>query len=115
MNSLIRLFFPAACLGCRTPIDDHQRLCEPCSSLVEHVEPPFCPICCEPGAEGRCNACREWPPPFSRAFAPFLHAGPVVRAIHRFKYEDEPSLAPRLAKWAVSSASAFWQQAPAQV
>jgi ComF family protein len=53
------------------------------------------------------------PPPFTRAWAPFAHEGPVARAIHRFKYEDHPELAAPLAELLAEEARSFLSRAPA--
>jgi ComF family protein len=45
-----------------------------------------------------CSRCERAPPPFANAWSPYLHEGPLARAIHRFKYEDHPELAPLLAR-----------------
>ena len=70
--------------------------CDTCAVGLTEVEEPRCPRCGEP-ASGTCARCLVRPPPFSRAFSPYVHEGPLARAIHRFKYEDHPELAAPLA------------------
>jgi ComF family protein len=59
-----------------------------------------------------CPRCHLHPPPFTRAWAPFAHEGPVARAIHRFKYEDHPELAEPLAELLADEARSFLSRAP---
>jgi ComF family protein len=44
--------------------------------------------------------------------SPFVHEGPLARAIHRFKYEDRPELAPPLAALLAPGASALLSHEP---
>jgi ComF family protein len=55
------------------------------------------------------------PPPFRRAFAPFVHFGAVARAIHRFKYEDHPELSAPLGRLLSNEAKVFLSGAPGLV
>ena len=64
-----------------------------------------CPVCGVPADEAllpalrprRCAHCREKPPPFALATAPYLHGGALAEAVHRLKYEGREDLGPALA------------------
>jgi ComF family protein len=51
-------------------------------------------------------------PPMVESHAPFVHHGPVSRAIHRWKYEDHPELTRSLAQLLVEHAGDFLERAP---
>jgi ComF family protein len=111
---LLDLFFPPSCMGCGKVLPSAGAFCESCDLLVEVTASPNCQRCSEPGDFGNrlCPRCRTFTRHFERAFAPFTHAGPIARAIHRFKYEDHPELAPRLAQLLINSAPEFIERAP---
>ncbi|HET9753053.1 MAG TPA: phosphoribosyltransferase family protein, partial [Myxococcales bacterium] len=62
--------------------------------------PAGCPLCGVPQDESllpalkprRCLHCRERPPAFALAAAPYLHGGALAEAIHRLKYEGREDL-----------------------
>ncbi len=117
-NSLVRalqeLLYPPACLACSHVMSARAAFCESCDTAVERVPPACCRCCAEPGhfLASLCPRCSARPPPFSRAWAPFTHEGPVARAIHRFKYEDHPELAQPLAELLADEARSFLARAP---
>jgi ComF family protein len=114
LGGLLELLYPPACLACAKVIPARAFFCETCDTAVERVPPACCRSCAEPGtfSSGQCPRCRVSPPPFTRAWAPFAHEGPVARAIHRFKYEDHPELAQPLGELLAHEASAFLRRAP---
>src|SRR5260370_21199064 len=99
-EELGEIFFPPTCLACAEVLPAASFFCEDCVENLERLPPAHCVLCAEPGVfpSGRCPRCAIRPPPFARAFAPFAHDGPIARAIHQFKYEDHPELAPGLAR-----------------
>jgi ComF family protein len=99
-EGLAEIFFPPTCLACAEVLPAPGFFCRRCTEGVERLPTPHCIECAEPGTfpRGRCPRCAARPPPFDRAFAPFAHDGPIARAIHQFKYEDHPELAPGLAQ-----------------
>jgi ComF family protein len=98
VRGLVDLFFPPSCAACGKPTQDGGGpFCETCALGLCEVEEPRCARCGEPAA-ALCSRCAQRPPPFARAFAPYVHEGPLARAIHRFKYEDHPELAAPLAE-----------------
>ncbi len=117
LKALLDLLYPPACLACAKVLPGQAFFCEPCDTALERVPPACCRTCAEPGAfpGSTCPRCRVSPPPFTRAWAPFAHEGPVARAIHRFKYEDHPELAGPLAELLAGEAQGFLAKAPACV
>jgi ComF family protein len=115
LHALLELLYPPACIACAKVMPVRAAFCETCDIAVERLPPARCRTCAEPGTFPRdtCPRCRLSPPPFSRAWAPFAHEGPVARAIHRFKYEDHPELAPALAELLASECRQFLSRAPA--
>lgn len=116
MRKLIDILYPPQCVGCARLLTVEAHLCEACDRAVTAL-PDGCRRCAEPGefARDTCPRCQRRPPAFSRAFAPFAHEGPIAHAIHQFKYEDHPELAPALGRLLASAARAFLADAPATV
>jgi ComF family protein len=114
--SLWELVFPYDCLSCGKVVPGQTSFCKRCELLVDKTSDGVgCSICCEPGVEGVCQPCRKKRPVYQRAFSPFLHLGAIARAIHRFKYEDKPELAPRLADLLVKNSEGYLKKAPTWV
>jgi ComF family protein len=111
------LLFPETCLGCRARVSRDGDFCPDCAPLLEPLPATGCRRCAEPGRYpgDTCHRCAARPPPFDRAFAPFVHGGPLARAIHRFKYEDRPELARPLGLLLARQAAGFLSSAPALV
>jgi ComF family protein len=108
VQGLLEILFPPSCLGCGRVLPGTAFFCEGCDAEVERLPRPGCPCCAEPSELPEpCPRCAARPPPFVRAFAPFVHGGPVSRAIHRFKYEDHPELARPLAELLAEEAATF--------
>lgn len=109
METLLDVFYPPSCLACMKLVEGRAYFCEDCSYIVETLPSIHCVCCAEPGkfSSGRCQRCEKRPPPFSRSYAPFVHAGAVAHAIHLYKYEDRPELARPLAKLLFEGAKHF--------
>src|SRR5262245_20750467 len=101
LGGLLELIYRSAAVACGELVARDQTFCGGCSLQVEPLAEPRCQICAEPGPRPvqACARCVRRPPPFSRAYAPAAHAGPLSRSIHRFKYEDHPELARPLGRW----------------
>ena len=114
ISALLDVLFPAACLACGQLLAAESFFCSVCRDGVARLPELCCATCAEPGgfAGGRCVRCAARPPPFSRAFAPFAHEGPIARAVHQFKYEDHPDLARPLGKLLAGEAARFLASAP---
>ncbi|WP_208647439.1 ComF family protein [Corallococcus interemptor] len=117
-KALLDLIYPPMCLACAKVLPGLGAVfCEPCDTALERLPPACCRTCAEPGVfqGSTCPRCRTVPPPFSRAWAPFAHEGPVARAIHRFKYEDHPDLAAPLGALLADEARRFLRTSPGHV
>lgn len=114
LQALLEVLYPPACIACVKVLPVTVAFCETCDLALERLPLARCRTCAEPGIfpRGRCPRCHDAPPPFTRAWAPFAHEGPVARAIHRFKYEDHPELAPALAGLLATECRHFLSQAP---
>ena len=114
LQQLLELLYPPACIACAKVLAVRTAFCETCDLAVERLPTARCRTCAEPGTFPRhtCTRCHDAPPPFTRAWAAFAHEGPVARAIHRFKYEDHPELAPALAELLASECRQFLARAP---
>jgi competence protein ComFC len=69
-------------------------VCEACQKRVVFIKPPFCSVCGLPleGAithEFQCGNCRELDLQFAWARSSALASGPVLEAIHRYKYNRQ--------------------------
>ncbi len=118
LSALLDLLYPPACIACAKVLPGAgSHFCETCDTALERLPPACCRTCAEPGTfpGGLCHRCRAAPPPFSRAWAPFSHDGPLARAIHRFKYEDHPELAAPLGELLADEARSFLDKASAYV
>lgn len=101
-HSAVRLLFPYTCVGCG-------RLGEQfCARCAQAVEPSSLLRCARCGTPQRtitrgCPNCLPYgdaAPILTRAAA--LHTFPLREAIHAFKYEKQPELAPLLARYLVA-------------
>src|SRR5947207_1014021 len=92
---LIDWLLPPRCGSCRAL---GAWLCEPCLARVRPLAEPLCRRCGRelPFAGDACG-CRHRLRRLSRARSAADYAGPLERAIHRFKYEGWRALAPALA------------------
>src|SRR4051794_28122341 len=117
MRGLIDLVLPPTCVACGKVLQVDAFFCAECDRAVDPLPLGACRHCADPdgGAEGICRRCREQPPPFTRGFAPFLHEGPVAKAVHHYKYEDHPELAAPLGKLLARAADAYLHDAPTEI
>ena len=98
----LTLLFPPTCVGCGRL---GELLCADCAQAVEPTPQPQCARCglALPTATLRCAACvrtRDRSLHFTRSAA--LHSASMRDAIHAFKYERQPMLAPLLARYLVA-------------
>jgi ComF family protein len=110
------LLFPPLCVGCGRL---GERFCSHCAQAVEAVPQPQCTHCgfVLPAVTARCVNCAgrvDDPLTFTRAAA--LHSSPLREAIHAFKYEAQPELAPLFARYLVAVyAEPPWSELPQPV
>ncbi len=96
LNAVLDFFFPRFCLFCQSPlpVTEPGLTCAPCLAALPVLPRPRCRCCGAPfrsplGGERLCQACLRQPPPFDRARAVFFYEGPILEAIHRFKYQRQ--------------------------
>ena len=92
-QSALNLVFPLECAGCG---EDGEVLCPECVSGLARLEPPFCPLCADPGFNGPCPRCAATGPVIDGVRAPFLLEDPLRKLVHRFKYQHMRAAAPAL-------------------
>ena len=117
LSALIDLLFPPVCLLCgRFLWDDPvlvmgQRIdfCTECCTSFKRITGPVCPSCGRPypedsGPDHLCEDCMVTPPAYDMITTPFVFEGPLMDAIHAFKYGGKShyakSLGPLLAQFA---------------
>ena len=95
---------PPVCVACGEASGAHGGLCPSCWSAVRWIERPFCevtgaPMAVDLGPGAVSPLAIALRPPYGRARAAAMHDGVAKRLVHRLKYEDDTSLAPRMARW----------------
>ena len=86
-RSALELLFPIHCLGCGREGDV---ICASCVDGLRKLDEPFCDVCAQPGAQGKCDWCLENPSDIDGIRAPYLFEGPLREAVHRFKWSFLP-------------------------
>ena len=88
--SVANLLYPPACLLCHGARPSGV-VCEECATEMPQRQPPVC-VRCGVGLPGAfdavalCAPCRQRPPSFDLARAPWTYAGRAQHAIRQFKY-----------------------------
>jgi len=104
-EQLLNLVYPPHCVFCKTATSSGREvICPACRATAKRVLPPFCQVCSRPfdgvvTSEFTCPRCRETPPFFDCAVAPYRSDTVVREAIHRFKYNGQYYLRHLLAEW----------------
>jgi ComF family protein len=109
INRLINIIYPPRCLICSEFLnkdpqknrDNTLSFCTTCLADFQKISSPLCSICGRPFAEGRdadhlCEDCLRKRPVYKAAGAPYVYDGPLMTAIHRFKYGGKSYLADSL-------------------
>lgn len=111
-RGLYDVVFPPACAACGAVMELPAPLCGLCTLSLSPLPTPQCTRCAEPGTfvQGLCPRCAANPGHFVEVCAPWVHEGALARAIHRYKYEDHPELAPLLAELVSSPAHELLQR-----
>lgn len=92
---LLDWLLPPRCGGCRAL---GAWLCQGCRAGVRGLREPLCPRCGRETEQPRPDCgCRRRLRALSRIRSAAAYEGPLERALHRFKYEGWPALAPALA------------------
>jgi ComF family protein len=100
--ALLDLLMPPACAACKEPVVTAHGLCAACFAALPRLPHPLCSRCGTPMpprglVEEVCIPCRDQPPPFASARAPFAYDGPARALVLRFKTGRE-ELAPLMAR-----------------
>lgn len=93
LSAIGQLFFPSSCLLCSAPLPGRPEVlfCPKCMGGIKFIHSPICPVCGRPFAaeeqpEHLCHTCLSKPYHFDRARAVTFYDGPILEAIHRFKF-----------------------------
>jgi len=114
INSFTDLIFPPLCPFCKETESTTKAnlivkdgLCCECRKNITPLPSPICARCGTPfsGTIGvaRCGACLKDCPPYMLARSAFTYDGPLLSAIHHFKYNNRTSLAPTLGRLAAKA------------
>lgn len=109
MRQAIRLFLPAACAACGSPLhsDPVPLFCENCWRTIAPLALSRCSQCDRPlpspvalthSPTHRCHHCTVRPPAYARAWTLFPYLPPLQDAICLYKYRGKVSLAKPLAR-----------------
>lgn len=87
---MLDLLMPPACAACKAPVATAGGLCAGCFAALPHLPHPLCTRCGTPMparalVEEVCIPCRDQPPPFASARAPFGYEGPARALVLRLK------------------------------
>lgn len=102
--SVLNLFFPPLCIGCREPVAEAGGFCAACWSDIVFLDGPAC-ACCgapfpfDPGPQTLCAACLARTPAFSKARAIFAYDDKSRAPILALKHADRLDLVPGFARW----------------
>ena len=90
------LLYPEVCqlCGAARALPAEGYVCRACQRRVVFIRPPFCGVCGQPVAGAvtqpfQCESCRELDLQFEWARSAALASGPVLEAIHRYKYNRQ--------------------------
>src|SRR2546425_9828187 len=97
------------CAECGEPVADRRipSFCRGCWESIRPLDLPTCPRCGRPfgsplaltHSPGHiCGACREFPPAFDHAIAPYRYHSILEHAIRLYKYRQQPWFARPLAE-----------------
>ena len=113
LNSFTDIIFPPLCPLCTVSKTTEKLLiakdgiCLRCLSNIAAITEPICIACGTPLKTttniARCGRCIKNPAPFKVARSGFAYEGPLLSAIHLFKYKGTTLLAPTLAALAAKA------------
>lgn len=109
LNKLIDIIYPPRCPICQRFLRKHGStnengsisFCPSCLADFHRITSPLCPLCGSPFAslveyDHPCEDCLRNRPFYETAAAPYLYEGPLMTAIHQFKYGEKSFLASSL-------------------
>jgi ComF family protein len=108
-DKLLQWIYPMDCVECGGAVTDRRvpSFCRGCWDSIRPFDLPTCPCCGRPfesplaliHSPGHiCGACREVPPAFDQAVAPYRYDGVLERAIRLYKYRKQAGFAAPLAQ-----------------
>jgi ComF family protein len=108
LDTILYLVFPVDCAACGRPAAERRLpfFCRSCWDSIRPLEGPLCPRCGRPfdsplalafSPGHLCRPCRDKPPRYDRALAPYRYEGVLEQAIRLFKYRRRDALAIPLA------------------
>jgi ComF family protein len=101
-HRFLDIIYPPRCPVCgvflgSSPGPGSMAFCDTCLAGLTEIISPLCSLCGRPLSSGEadrvCETCLRKRPFYDRARAPFLYEGPLMEAIHQFKYSGKTSLA----------------------
>lgn len=95
LAELLALVAPPACVACSVPVGALEVLCSSCRGALPWLREELCARCALP-AHGRCG-CPARAAPWTRAWAPFAHAGPARQIVLALKFRGALGLADLMA------------------
>jgi len=120
-DAALSFIYPDVCQLCRADRATKREgyVCANCRALVTFIEPPFCQRCGltfegEITASFECANCREMELHFSAARSAVTARGPVLDAIHRYKYDGQLWFEDFLGELFVRGASDWFRQEPCE-
>ena len=96
-SQFIDIIYPPRCHICQKFLNTPS-FCPQCLDGFSEITSPLCPICGRPFVSGvdydhACEDCLRKRPFYDKAAAPYLYEGILMKAIHKFKYEEKSYLA----------------------
>lgn len=92
--------FPRRCPLCGTALMPNERVCASCSDSLEFIKPPICLHCGRPIFD---CVCSDEPFMFDRCVSPFVYTKSIRRGMHRFKFNNAPTVASYFARYMAAS------------
>jgi competence protein ComFC len=118
-DTVCSLVYPEVCQICGSQPASHARfyVCERCRSEVKRIEPPFCARCGLPYAgdittDFECDHCADLDLKFCWGRSAARADGPVLEAIHKYKYNRKLWFEGFLAELLVEAATSSLQSEP---
>jgi ComF family protein len=102
LDTALSFILPPVCVSCRKA---GALFCDDCHAELDWIAPPVCAHCGRRLRNGRCHACRQLLPALQLRAAVWF-CGPIVPAIHQFKYQGITAAAAPLGELMVRG----WEQ-----
>jgi len=110
------IIFPPCCVVCGETLQRHSSLslCEKCIEGIRFISSPLCPRCGIPFSDAKgydhlCGRCLTEEKPYALARSVGRYEGPILTAIHRFKYHGKTGIGKALGNIMADYASGIWE------